>query len=421
MNIYTLLLRALRVLRGKLYKMQLPNTIELLVMLPTVINCKSGLMMRMKSIAKWIDDNKIFIITILAVLLAWLHYDVSPFFPLEEMREKQVMSEKRMDDLRFQKELVKSSLELGNILLDAGRYKAAENEFKKALHMDKLNQEARIGILKTEIYKDIHSNFIPDVIRKRIEYILAENRDDPHAQVLMGNLYAQKGDLSEAADRFKKLIDKGNPPSSAYFSMGLLYLKQNNIDDVLKMFEEAVNLSEFNTEYLNNLAYTYLLKDNFEAALKNYEKILRLDHEFILPYCEIALAYRLQGDLDMALEYNKKLVRLLQDEKLINLDKNKSPWLFNANPAPGLNAITLYSIRDKRVYAHLNLAAGLFLTKGEKDKTKAIEHMTKARAIKTDNKETVVDLLVRDLRRLETVRPETGDLIYEFRMELSGI
>ena len=47
--------------------------------------------------------------------------------------------------------------------------------------------------------------------------------------------------------------------------------------------------------------------------------------------------------------------------------------------------------------------------------------MAKARAIKTDNKETVVDLLVRDLRRLETVRPETGDLIYEFRMELSGI
>jgi tetratricopeptide (TPR) repeat protein len=287
-------------------------------------------------------------------------------------------------------------------------------EFKKNIDIDKLNPGARIGILKTEIYKHIHSHFIPVAMEKKISHILAERENDPHAFVLLGHLYMQMKDFPEARDYFKKAIDRENPPSSAYEGMGLLFLRENSMDNAFDMFKKAVEKSPFNEGCLNNLAYLYFLKGDFQTAIEHYEKILNLDHEFILPYCEIALSHRLKGELGKAAGYFTDLEKRLRDQKLINLDKNKGPWLFNAPAEPDLEPIRLFDVNDKRLYALLSLGATLFI-RGEK--TAAETQMANARAMDTDERAAVIDLVKRDLRRFQEVRPKQGDAVYEFRLK----
>ena len=369
----------------------------------------------LKRSLEWINANWYsftLALSILAAIIAWLFFGVSISQPFRDMQAKQAQSAKAINDIKYQSRLVKSGLLLGNTLLDDSRYMAADAEFKKIIAIDHLNPDARIGILKTEIYKNIHSHFIPVVMEKKIAHILTERPNDPHAFVLLGNLYMQMGKIPEAADSFQKAIDRKNPPSSAYYGMGLLHLKKNNITAAFDMFTNAVKKSELNEAYLNNLAYLYFLKGDFPTAIKNYETILNLDHEFILPYCEIALSYRLNGNLDKAIGYFKKLKKQLQNTALVNLDKNKGPWLFHSSTNLDLEATHLFEVNEKKMYAGFSLGATLFIN-GEKEA--ADIQMADATRIKTDRKSDIIDLVKRDLRKFEALHPEQSDSVYEFR------
>ena len=391
----------------------------------------SIILKKISSILKWINDNwyvATLLFSILVIFMAWQFFDVSPFQPFQEMREKQEVNRKRMRDFAFQEKLVKNYLKLGNFLLDDSRYKAAKKEFGKVLEVDKLNPEARTGILKTEIYEDIDSNFVPDAIEKKIKHIIAEYPNDAHSLVLLGKLYLQKGDLSEAEQNFQKAMDRKDHPSSAFFNMGNLFLLKKDINGAYEMFEKATKLSKFNEYYLNNLAYMYFLKSEFKNDLQKpieiYEKILKLDYEFILPYCEIALSYRLKGNLKEATDYFKKLKKLLRDEKLINLDKNKDSWLFITGSDHNWDEIRLDDIIEKRIYALLSLSSSLFLVEDKtkaKSKAEAKEYIKEAQTIDSDQKEAVIHLVEADLQRVEKFWPKKSNPIYEFRKELSRL
>jgi len=372
---------------------------------------------RLKKISKCVNDNwypLTVAFSLLAVFLAWCFFGVSPFQALREMKVKQEQSIKTINDIAYQRRLVKSGLSLGNTLLDESRYKAAENEFKKVLEIDRLNPKATIGILKTEIYKDIHSNFIPVALKKKIDHILSEDPNDPHASVLLGNLYMQMDDFLEAEVHINKALNLENSPPSAHYSRGLLFLKKNDIDHAFVEFKESARRSEFNEIYLNNLAYIHFLKGEIQTAIDIYEKILNLDHEFILPYCEIGLSHRLNGDLGKAIHYFTELDNHLRNKAFVNLDKNKGPWLFNTDPNLNADAICLYDINEKRVYALLSLGATLFINGEEKG---AKIPMTSARLIEIDRKAEVLELVKRDLRRLRALRPKYDTPVYEFRTE----
>ncbi len=319
---------------------------------------KSGRWITRKS--KWISDNWP-LLAICGILIAWIVHDVSIFQPFEEMAARQAEYRGKKEKREDQMEMVERHLVLGNTFLDNSRFEAAKEQFNSVEKLDEMNPNAQMGLFKTGVYEAMQKNYIPEVVDRRIKFILAENAKDPHGLVLMGNLYEQIGRIDEAMAQYEEALKfdpESSPffeakPSSAYFALGLLYRRQGKNDKALEMGKNAVALSPFNERYLTNLACVYREKGDYKDAIEMLEKVLNLDNEYLLPYFEIALAYWMKGELDWAVTYQDRLAAMLKEEKYTDLSKNNDVWVFKA----GGEVVELFSIKEKRCYALYSLAA----------------------------------------------------------------
>ncbi|MEW6620890.1 MAG: tetratricopeptide repeat protein [bacterium] len=348
-------------------------------------------------------------LSIIAMLIAGVIYKVSIFHPLKRIAVEQAEYDEKLAKLKNQKEMVKRHLKLGKSFLDNSRYKAAKREFNNVLNLDKMNPEAQMGIFKTEVYEYMRGeDYIPEVVERQIEFILEEDREDPHALVLMGDLYASLDNMAMAEGYYKKALKSATETASAYFGLGIIYQKQNKTEDALKMYKQAVRLSKWNEHYLDNLAYLYLKKGDYRNAIENYQLILTLDYEFLLTYCEIAIAYWLMGDLDMAVRYQDRLVSLINDDNIAKLDKNNGVWFFEA----GREAVSLYSIEEKRYYALLSLSVTHFLSGRQEE---ADKYAQEAKAIEIATKADIKHLVLFDLHRFKDKHPAYSNQIERYR------
>ena len=344
---------------------------------------------------KWVSEvwpALAFIISIIGIITAWLVYDVSLLHPLKKIAAEQREYNGKSEQKKLLKEMAGRHLALGKSFLDNSRYMAARGEFESVLKLDKLNPEAQMGLFKTAVYKAMQNEFIPEVIERRINFILKETPDDPHALVFLGNLYAQLENIDKAEEQYELAIKSDNKTASAYFGLGIIYEKQNEIDKALEKYKDAVKLSKWNERYLNNLASVYSRKGDYENAIKNYELILTLDYEYLLPYLEISIAFLQMGNLEKAYAYQDKLAGLLEDEYFYDNDKNKGVWFFNAED----ETVELFSIEEKRLYTLYSLSMTLFLL-GDKDH--ANEIAGKAQSIKTDQDASIRKIVSLDLQR----------------------
>jgi tetratricopeptide (TPR) repeat protein len=238
-------------------------------------------------------------------------------------------------------------------------------------------------------------DYVPEVVEQQIKLILKESKEnegkeDPHALVFLGNLYAQIEDEAKAEEYYQRAIKSYPDIASGYFGLGVLYQKQEKLDDAINMYQEAVACSKWNERYLNNLAYVYFLKEEFGKAISTYELVLKLDYEYLLPYCEIALAHRLMGDLAMARNYQYRLVELLNNQKISVQQKNNDVWFFET----GKGIVSLFTIIQKKFYAIYSLSMSLFLLGQEKE----AKHLTqKAKNLDVEKEDAIMELIKSDL------------------------
>lgn len=132
-----------------------------------------------RALSKW--QIHLVILTCLGFLLGWLIYGVSPLHSLKEVARKQ-------EEDRTRGRMVRRHLELAGQFLNVSQWEAARGEFEQALRLDPLSSEAQLGIFKTRVAETLNERqqYDPEVVEKRIDLILKERRDDPHALVMLG-------------------------------------------------------------------------------------------------------------------------------------------------------------------------------------------------------------------------------------------
>ena len=89
---------------------------------------------RMAQRLDWLSAHWVlvaFCLSLLAVILAWIFFKVSPLQPLEEIAHKQ--AEYRRNDAQrdFKRKMVQRHLALGKAFLNVGQYKGAELEYTR--------------------------------------------------------------------------------------------------------------------------------------------------------------------------------------------------------------------------------------------------------------------------------------------------
>ena len=265
-----------------------------------------------------------------------------------------------------------------------------------------------MGLFKAKMYESLdQQQYDPEVVEKRIRFILEENPNDPHAYVFLGDLYSRL-DEPKALEYYKQARAIDPAVATAVFGLGVLYHKQGTLDEALRMYEQAVKRSPWNQKYLNNLAYLYYETKQYPKAVETYEKILQLDDKFLLSYHELANVYRLMGRLDDTIRYQEDLIALLDDQVIPTLEKNKIPWYFTADGG----RVYLYDLPEKQCLAYYGLSVTLSLLERQ---TEAESFVNKARRLQTAAETSIRALVEADLRRLQTEQPQFADRIKQYR------
>ena len=349
-------------------------------------------------------------LSLFGVLIGWVIFDVSPLQPFEEIAFKQ--SEYRLSAKQesMKSEMVSRHLKLGNTFLNVMQLEAAKNEFEEALKLDPCNLSAQKGLFKSELFLPIMENdYDPEIMEKRLNLILEENPDDPHAYLFLGRLYMDI-DYEQALTYYEKAIDKDPSIAAAYFGIGTIYDLQNKPDDAITMYEKALNLSKWNQPFLDNLGFQYCQRKEYQKSIQQYELLLRLNPRFLPAYYTISNAYRLTGNLEQARSDQEILIKLLDNKNVTSLKRNKEMWFYSFNS----EIVFFYDYPEKKYYAYYNLALTYYLLGNE---TEAIQYVKKANDLQIDkNLELDVKKLINyDIDNLQEEESSFLNRTEEFR------
>jgi tetratricopeptide (TPR) repeat protein len=356
-----------------------------------------------------------FLATVLTAAGAIFWYGFSPMYPFEalafsqkelahherEFREQQEAFERAARERALKATLAQDSVRLAKSFLDVGQLEEAKRAYEKALELDPLQLEARHGLFKTEVYgMAAAGQHDPEVIRKRLESLLAIDAKDPHGLTMLGNLYARAGlGREEAIAKYRQAIAIDPTVAEAHFGLATLHLKHDDLAQALGPIEEAVRLSPWNPRYLETLAYVRDRSGNAGEALELYQRAINLDGQYLSPYFEIAALQRRQGYLEGALAIGQRLAALLDDAKVSALPKNQEALYSPVEE----RAVYLRRPEEKRCYAYWTVSATAYLLQQSEV---ARDSAARARALGIPNHLEVVRLLKSDLRRLKEEKPE---------------
>ena len=352
----------------------------------------------------------IFLIALISVPIGWSIFDISPLQPLEEIAFKQ--SEYRLKEKQdlLRSEMVNRHLKLGNSFLNVMQLDAAKIEFEEALKLDPLNLSAKRGLTKSEIFTPILINdYDPEVMEKRLELILEENPNDPHAFLFLGIIYTPINQ-DKALEYYQKAIDNDPSIAAAYFGIGVIYDQQKKPDEALKMYRVALNFSKWNQVFLSNLGDQYYLRKDYQKAIEQYDLLLTLDDRLLPVYYTVSNAYRLRGNLEQARMDQEKLIKLLDNENVTCFMRNQQAWYFHSEH----ENIFFYEYPEKKYYAYYNLAITYYLMGNE---TEALIYVKKAEDLNLDRdlEKQVKKLIHFDIDTLQEEQKDYRNRTEEFR------
>jgi len=349
----------------------------------------------------------IFFIGIVSTIIGWALFDISPLHKLEEIAYNQKEYQRREQHLEYNRRMVQRHLELGYSLLSTSQIDAAKIEFDKALELDNINVEAHFGKLKSEIFIPIaNKGFDSEIAEKRLKLIQKESPTDPHIFSFLGDVN-RFNDKDKAMEYYRSAINIDSSIASAYVGMAIIHDIDKEYDEALNMYLKAYSLSKWNQDYLNNLGYQYYQRANYEQAIEYFEKLISLNANYALTHFTLASAYRLKGNLWYSFRYYQFLIDLLNDDEIMDHDRNIGLWFFHTDEEP----IYFYELSMKKCYAYYGIALTAYL---RLDYTTANQYVDKAKELRSLDEYLVKILLTHDIKTLRNFQKSFSDRLDSF-------
>jgi tetratricopeptide (TPR) repeat protein len=140
------------------------------------------------------------IISILALLIGCLVYNVSPLHAVREVAIKQHQEDLKNDFITYHNDL-------GTQFLKLEQYDAAKNEFKQVLEVDPLNQQARTNLLECDVYRESsNKSSDPEIIQMELDEVMQENKSNSLVYLYLGDFVLRNGDQKAALEYYQKQL-----------------------------------------------------------------------------------------------------------------------------------------------------------------------------------------------------------------------
>jgi tetratricopeptide (TPR) repeat protein len=265
---------------------------------------------------------------------------------------------------------------LGGLSLQEGRYKDAEDYFRRAYQIKPENPDSLVGIVRTYAAQGKILEAIPILQTERDKF---PKRTD--IRMILANTSATAKMYDRAISEYQSilpLIDSSNKPGQAhiYFVMGEVYRAKQDYASGIGALRKAMDLVPNNTLVMDSMALMLQGNGQTDEARKVYEQSMKLDPENEITLNNLAyLMAETGGNLDVALTYaqrakqkNPNVPEISDTLGWIYLKKNLSD-----NAVEIFQNLVSKNPANSAFHYHLGMA---FYQKG--DKTKALKELQAA-------------------------------------------
>jgi tetratricopeptide (TPR) repeat protein len=173
-----------------------------------------------------------------------------------------------------------------------GKFKEAENEFKRALEIDQFYGPAKECLKLTE-----------DALAKRVENEVA-------IHLFKGVVYGIKGMWDEAITEYKKAIALNPNYADAHNILGLAYANKGMRDEAIAEFKKAIALNPNDAEAHNNLGVAYGNKGMLDEAITEFKKAIALNPNYAEAHYNLAVSYYYKGQHGLAIKHCDQAIEL---------------------------------------------------------------------------------------------------------------
>jgi tetratricopeptide (TPR) repeat protein len=142
---------------------------------------------------------------------------------------------------------------------------------------------------------------------------LEADPDSSQAQNNLGSLFAAEGKTDEAIAEYRKAIAISPGLASAYNNLGLALVTRGELDTAITNFKKAAELEPAAADTENNLAHAMLAKGMVNDAIPHFRKALELRPESSDFHTGLGIALAKSGDLSEALPHFERAVELSPD------------------------------------------------------------------------------------------------------------
>ncbi|MBI4801937.1 MAG: tetratricopeptide repeat protein [Elusimicrobia bacterium] len=197
------------------------------------------------------------------------------------------------------------NLRKGYMLMGAGKYAEAANEFLKAISENPGEPYARI-LYGSSLY------WLGEPDRAMDEFERAAGLDPQNALAyqLMGIVHAWKGAFPAALEKFKKAEELSNLKSDVKMNIGSIYNSLGDLGRALSYFREAVRLEPENPLYRFQLGLLYSRLGRWAEARNSFKKALSFFRDYEDAMLELAVLEEKAGKVKEALSLYRKALEL---------------------------------------------------------------------------------------------------------------
>lgn len=309
-----------------------------------------------------------FVATVLSAAYVFSAYDINYFESYANIATTKRLSE-------FYRKL-------GDRMMSASEWEAAEQSYNAALKLNPNNIAATYGVAKAQVFQPLPGRkyLPPEIMDARLEYLSSSLPNDTDLYFLKAIRYSQQGDIENSVLLLRNCIANNPKFAACYFQLGYFDHVQNRFADAVANYETAVRLDPGFAVARNNLGFIQLILTKFKEAIEALDQAYRTS-PYMVTGINLGDAHRFSGDFVTARNTHQSVLDIVSKATDPDHRYSAGVWIYNFMPVkPGdVDTIKRVMYRDsldeKMAVAHAALSIDLAVLG---DLRNAAEHFDKS-------------------------------------------
>lgn len=191
---------------------------------------------------------------------------------------------------------------LGMVYEGTGKYNDAVSEYRRALELEPINDDAIRGLASA--YASLGRT---DEAEKTFQVAVGVRPQYWKNYNSLGALYVSDGRYEDAAKMFTQVIALAPDSFRGYSNLGATYIRLGRYPEAIKSLQDSIKIRATENAF-SNLGTAYFSLRQFDDAAKNYSEATKLNDQNYVVWGNLADAYYYSGKrADAALAYQKAL------------------------------------------------------------------------------------------------------------------